>query len=153
MHKPIDVKFTKEGYEKIKEEYQKLLEKRPQVLIRLVAAREQGDLSENAGYHASKDELGKIDRRVRELKLLIRYGEVVESQTSGQVGIGNTVKVESGSNISEFKIVGRLEADPKSGKLSEVSPIGSALIGKKVGDEIEIEIPDGKISFKITEIK
>ena len=153
MHKLIDVNFTKEGFEKIKDEYQKLLEKRPQVLTRLVAAREQGDLSENAGYHASKEELGKIDRRLRELKLLIRYGQVVEPQTSDQVAVGNIVKVSSGADISEFKIVGRLEADPKSGKLSEVSPIGSALLGKKAGDEVKITIPDGKITFRILEIK
>ncbi len=153
MKKPIDIKFTKEGYQKLGEEYRELTEKRPQVLSRMVAAREQGDLSENAGYHASKEELGKIDSRLRELKLLMRFGEIVDSKGADSVGIGSAVKVSKGNDTFEFNIVGRLEADPVHGKLSEVSPIGSALMGKTVDDEIEVETPDGIISFKILEIK
>lgn len=153
MQNPINVKFTKEGFEKLKVEHQKLLEKRPQVLTRLVAAREQGDLSENAGYHASKDELAQLDRRVRELKYLMRYGQIISAQLSGMVTVGNTVKVSKANETFEYKIVGLLEADPSQGRLSEASPIGNALIGKKVGDEVEIVIPDGKITYKIIEIK
>lgn len=153
MKKPIDVKFTKEGFEKIKQEYQSLLDKRPQVLTRLVAAREQGDLSENAGYHASKEELGRIDRRIRELKLLIRFGEVVESGSLDTVSIGNKVILSDGNKRFEYQIVGKLEADPARGKLSEVSPIGSALLGKKAGDEVIIDIPSGKANFKLLGIK
>lgn len=135
------------------EEYGQLTEKRPQVLTRMVAAREQGDLSENAGYHASKEELGKIDSRLRELKLLMRFGKIVNSQGSSIVGVGSAVKVSRGKDISEFNIVGQLEADPVHGKLSEVSPIGSALIGKNVGDEVEVQTPGGGIIYKILEIK
>lgn len=153
MKKPIDIKFTKEGYKKLGEEYQALIEKRPGVLSRMVAAREQGDLSENAGYHASKEELGKIDSRMRELKLLMRFGEIVDSKGSGVVGIGSTIKVSGQGDTFVFNIVGRLEADPVHGKLSEVSPIGSALLGKKVGDNVEVEIPDGKNVYTILEIK
>lgn len=153
MPKPIDVKFTKEGFEKLKVEFQGLLDRRPGVLARLVAAREQGDLSENAGYHASKEELGRIDRRIRELKLLIRLGDVVDSTSGEIVSIGNLVKVQTGEDVAEFTIVGRLEADPARNRLSEVSPIGSALIGKKVGDDVEITIPQGKIVYKILSIK
>ena len=152
MKKPIDIKFTKEGYQKLGEEFQELTEKRPLVLARMVAAREQGDLSENAGYHASKEELGKIDSRLRYLKLLMRFGEIVDSRGSASVGIGSTVKVSRDNNTFDFNIVGNLEADPVHGKLSEVSPIGSALLGKNAGDEVEVETPDGKISFKILEV-
>lgn len=153
MKKPIDIKFTKEGYEKLGEEFRQLTEKRPQVLTRMVAAREQGDLSENAGYHASKEELGKIDSRLRELKLLMRFGRVVNSQGSDAVGVGSAVKVSRDQDTYEFDIVGQLEADPVHGKLSEVSPIGSALLGKNVGDEVEVQTPDGKIVYKILSIK
>lgn len=153
MKKPIDIKFTKEGYEKLGQEYQELIEKRPLVLARMVAAREQGDLSENAGYHASKEELGKIDSRMRELKLLMRFGEIVDSGGTDTVGIGSVVKVAKGADTFDFNIVGRLEADPAHGKLSEVSPIGSALLGKKIGDVVEVQTPDGKTIFKIIEIK
>lgn len=152
MKKPIDIKFTKEGYEKLGEEYQQLTEKRPGVLARMVAAREQGDLSENAGYHASKEELGKIDSRLRELKLLMRFGEIVDSKGANAVGVGSTVKVSKDAETYEFNIVGQLEADPVHGKLSEVSPIGNALLGKNVGDQVEVEIPDGKIVYTVLEI-
>lgn len=153
MKKPIDIKFTKEGYEKLGQEYQQLTEKRPGVLSRMVAAREQGDLSENAGYHASKEELGKIDSRLRELKLLMRFGEIVDSSGTGLVGVSSIVKVSAQGKTFEFNIVGQLEADPVHGKLSEVSPIGSALLGKKVGDKVEVEIPDGKTEYIVIEIK
>lgn len=152
MPKFIDVTFTKEGFEKLKREHDELVIRRPQVLARLVAAREQGDLSENAGYHASKDELAQIDRRVRELKLLIKYGQVVDLKSSGQVTLGSTVKVKSDGDVFEYQIVGRLEADPIAAKLSEVSPIGSALLNSKVGDKVEVEAPSGKIVFEVIEI-
>lgn len=153
MKKPINVKFTKEGYEELGTEYQELTKKRPHVLTRMVAAREQGDLSENAGYHASKEELAQIDRRLKELKLLMRFGEIVESEGTDKVGIGSLVRVSDGKNSFEFNIVGQLEADPIHNKLSHVSPIGSALIGKRVGEEVEVNIPDGKIVYTIEGIK
>lgn len=152
MKKPIDIKFTKEGYEKLGLEYKQLTEKRPAVLARMVAAREQGDLSENAGYHASKEELGKIDSRLRELKILMRFGEIVDSKGSGTVGVGSSVKVSTGQDTYEFNIVGQLEADPVRGKLSEVSPIGSALLGKKAGDRVEVESPNGKTVYTVIAI-
>src|SRR3989344_9207601 len=136
--KMADIRITREGFEKLKEEYKNLIEKRPHVLIRMVAAREMGDLSENAVYHASKDELARVDRRLRELRLLMKHVEVVEKQDSGNVSVGSSVKVTDGRDVYEYMIVGRLEADPVHGKLSEVSPIGSALIGKEVGNEVSV---------------
>lgn len=135
------------------EEYQALTEKRPLVLARMVAAREQGDLSENAGYHASKEELGKIDGRLKWLKILMRFGEIVDSKGSGTIGIGSTVKVSRDNDTFEFSIVGRMEADPAHDKLSEVSPIGSALLGKSVGEDAEVETPNGKIVYRVLEVK
>ncbi len=153
MKKPIDVKLTKEGFEKLQKELEELKAKRPGVVTRLTAAREQGDLSENAGYHAAKEELGYVDSRINEIKLLLRFGDVVESKGAEIVQIGNTVVVENGEGKNEFSLVGHLEADPTKGKLSEMSPIGAALIGKKVGETVQIDVPDGKITFKIVEIR
>ena len=154
MKSPIDLKLTREGLEKLKKEYEALIQKRPQVLERMVTAREQGDLSENAGYHASKEELSRIDYRLNELKILMRFGEVVEPKaSSGQVQIGKVVKLTNGKDFFEYKIVGRLEGDPLNGKISEVSPMGSALFGKREGDKVEVETPDGKISYEIIKIK
>ena len=151
--KMADIRITREGFEKLKEEYKNLIEKRPHVLIRMVAAREMGDLSENAGYHASKDELARVDRRLRELRLLMKHVEVVEKQDSGNVSVGSSVKVTDGRHVYEFMIVGSLEADPAHGKFSQVSIIGLALIGKEVGNEVSVETPDGQITYKILTIK
>jgi transcription elongation factor GreA len=153
MKKPIDVKLTKEGFEKLKADYESLLARRPGVVVRLSAAREQGDLSENAGYHAAKEELGNIDRRLREMKLIMRFADIIDSSSSDTVGLGSVVTVEQDGQMREFSIVGKLEADPISGKVSDISPIGSALMGKKEGDSVEVEIPDGKAVFKIVAIK
>lgn len=152
MKKAIDLKLTAEGFEKLKDEHAELIAKRPGVLTRLVAAREQGDLSENAGYHAAKEQLGYIDSRLRTLKLMIRSAEVVEAKGTDSVSFGCNVKVSDGTNEREFTIVSALEADPVQGKMSDSSPIGSALIGKKVGDVVEITVPDGKVTYKVVNI-
>lgn len=153
MDKPIDVKVTLEGLENLKKELQDLIEKRPGVLARMVAAREQGDLSENAGYHAAKEELGRLDRRVRELKLMIRFAQIIGGGNSLIVSLGSSVVVDDGNERREFKIVGRLEANPVDGKMSDESPIGTALLGKKAGELVKIAVPDGKVTYRILEIK
>jgi|SRR3990167_5809352 len=153
MKKPIDIHLTKEGLFSFEKEYQAILDRRPEVLARLVAAREQGDLSENAGYHAAKDELSAMDRRLGELKLIFRFAEVIEPNQDGIVGLGSCVTVENESVVSKFTIVGALEADPAKNKLSDVSPIGSSLIGKKIGKTVEIDVPQGKVRYRIISIK
>jgi len=145
--------FTKEGFASLEEELDKLIKRRPQVVINLTNAREQGDLSENAGYHAAKDRLGQIDSRIRELKLLLRIGKIVEAEGQDVVGFGSRIIVDDGDEQKEFTIVSAMEADPMLGKVSDSSPIGGALIGKKVGESVEIEVPSGKIRYKILEIK
>lgn len=153
MKKPIDIKITPEGLANLKKEQQKLAEKRPGVLARMVAAREQGDLSENAGFHAAKDELLHIDYRLRELALMIRFADVISNGESASVSLGSVIVVDDGSGKREFKIVGKLEADPANDLISDESPIGRALLGKAVGDIVEVEIPNGKAGFKILNIR
>lgn len=152
MKKPIELKLTREGFDNLKAEVAALFERRPGVLSRMVLARDQGDLSENAGYHAAKEELGRIDRRTRELKILIRFADVVDGNSSSVVGFGSVVTVINDGEKTDFKIVNKIEADPIRGKLSDVSPIGSALLGKKVWDVVDVDIPDGKITFTILKI-
>lgn len=153
MKKPINLKVTPEGYQNLLAEQKTLAESRPQVLKAMVEAREQGDLSENAGYHAAKEKLGYIDSRLRHLKLMIRFADVVKGEDSVNVTFGNTVVIENVEGRKTYTIVSAMEADPKEGKMSDISPIGMALLNKKVGDTIEIEIPDGKVSFKIVDVK
>ena len=144
--------FTKEGFENLEKELKALIDRRPIVVKHLSEAREQGDLSENAGYHAAKDELSQLDSRVREIKYLLRIGKVVESNGQEQVGFGSKVTVEAENSSKQFTIVEQLEADPAGGKISTSSPIGSALLGRKLGETVEIETPQGKTIFKIIEI-
>lgn len=153
MKKPIDLQLTQEGYDKLQKEYDELMAARPGVLTRMVAAREMGDLSENAGYHAAKERLGYIDRRSRHLKLMLRFAEVVAAKGIDEVTFGSIVKVRNGENEVEFGIVSAMEADPMKMKVSDVSPIGKALLGKKVGEEAKVESPGGEMIYKVIEIK
>ncbi|MDO8260023.1 MAG: transcription elongation factor GreA [Candidatus Magasanikbacteria bacterium] len=153
MKKPINLRLTPEGFQNLLNEQKTLTESRPGVLKAMVEAREQGDLSENAGYHAAKEKLGYIDSRLRSLKLMIRFADVVKGEDSKNVTFGNTVVIEGPDGQKTFTIVSAMEADPKEGKMSDISPIGMALLNKKVGDTIEIDIPDGKVSFRIVDVK
>lgn len=145
-------KFTQEGYENLKKELEKLISRRPQVVINLTNAREQGDLSENAGYHAAKEELGQIDSRVKELKYLLRMGKVVADTKGASITFGSKVTVEVNGEKMQFQIVEELEADPAHGKISTSSPIGSALVNKKTGDQVSINTPAGKTLYRIKEV-
>src|SRR3989344_5569162 len=152
MSNTPNLRFTKEGYENLKKELENLLTRRPQVVVNLTNAREQGDLSENAGYHAAKEELGQIDSRVKEIKYLLRVGKIQESKQVDQISFGNIVTVHNGEEELTFTVVEELEADPANAKISTSSPIGKALINKKMGESVEVETPNGKISLKILKI-
>lgn len=153
MQQPPKITFTKEGFAALVKEEQDLTTKRPHVLKRMVEAREQGDLSENAGYHAAKEGLGYIDSRLRAIKDLKRFGQIIEGSQNGEVNVSSTVTVDNQGEKQTFTIVGELEANPMENKLSKTSPIGSALIGKKVNDSVVVEIPAGKLFLKILEVK
>ena len=132
--------FTKEGFANLKKEHDSLILRRPQVVINLSNAREQGDLSENAGYHAAKDELSQIDSRIRELKYLLRVGKIVDKTQNEIVSFGSRVIVEIDGKKMHLQIVEELEANPSVGKISTSSLIGSALINRRVGEEISVEV-------------
>ncbi|MBI3341488.1 transcription elongation factor GreA [Candidatus Curtissbacteria bacterium] len=153
MKKPIELHVTKEGYANLQNEFNALTERRPGVLTRMVAAREQGDLSENAGYHAAKEELGRIDRRLRELKVMLRFADIIEATGYDTVSFGGSVKVKIDGDEMDYAIVSAIEADPMKGKVSDSSPIGKALLGKKVGEKVNIETPGGTVIYEILEIK
>ncbi len=158
MKKKINIKsrpiyhMTQQGLDDLKREEENLIKRRPQVVINMSNAREQGDLSENAGYHAAKEELGKIDSRLRELNYIIRFAKVTISSGHPQVNMGSTVEIESEVGTNKFTIVSAMEANPAKGKISDSSPIGSALLGKRVGEKVEVEMPTGKASYKIVRV-
>ncbi len=144
--------FTKDGFEKLKEEQAKLLVKRPTAVNNLQRARELGDLSENGAYKAARAELSQLDSRLRHLNRLITQAKIIEAVNAATVGIGTRVGVKEGEKEATYSIVGGYESNPAEGKISINSPIGRMLLGRKVGDTVEIIIPKGKVAYTITSI-
>lgn len=149
------IQLTSIGFENLTNELKELENiKRPQVVDRLQKARAMGDLSENSEYSAAREELELIEGRIFEIKQILKNAEVVQANNQkASVQIGSSVVVEINGKKEKFEIVGEFEANPMEKKLSHNSPIGQALIGKKPGDWVEVEVPAGKIRYKIVEIK
>lgn len=147
------LKLTKQGLDELKAELAKLKEdKRPQLVERLAKARGEGDLKENSDYQNARDDLGFLDGRIEELEHVIANAQVVQANGKGQVSVGTKVRLKAGGNEHIFDIVGEWEADPAAKKISNTSPLGSALEGRKVGDTVEVQAPAGKINYEILSI-
>ncbi len=148
------VYLTAAGLKALQEEYEDLVNnKRHSVASRIQKAREYGDLSENAEYAEAKDEQSFIEGRILELEQILQNVSVIEQTSSDIVQIGATVKVHINGRDDTFSIVGAQEADPRQKKISHESPLGRALIGKKVGSSVEVEAPVGNITYKIISIE
>lgn len=147
--------LTEEGYLDIERELNDLkLNKRPIVIKALKEARAQGDLSENADYDAACNDQAQLESRIRELEFMMNNAKVIKEEANDCVTIGKTVQIAyvDDDETEEYKIVGSLEADPFENKISNESPIGLAIMGKKVGDIISVESPNGAYQIKITSI-
>lgn len=147
--------LTKEGYETLQNELKGLTEtKRHTAVERLQKARAMGDLSENSEYTAAKEDLALVEGRIQELQTILKDVEISDSHTVTRIiKIGNTVVIEHAGKQNEYHIVGEFEADPMNKKLSQTSPIGKALLGKKIGQIVQVQAPAGKTSYKIISIK
>lgn len=150
------IRFTKKGYEKLKEEYNDLLKTRPIAVEDLKKARDLGDLSENGYYKEARSKLSFIDGRLRRFSDYLKRAEIVDSAGTklqiDTVYIGSTVTLSDGNRERTYQIVGDLEANPGEGRLSLLSPIGRAIVGKNINSEVQIETPAGKFNYKITKI-
>lgn len=151
-----EIFLTTEKLEELKKELDTLKkEKRPEVIDRIKEARALGDLSENADYDAAREEQGFVEGRIEELEYMIKNAKIIEEtckkKDSVAIGCKVSCKIE-GDGEQEFTIVGSAEVDISAGKISNESPIGKALMGKKVGDAIEVDVPDGKMKYKILKI-
>ena len=148
------IQFTIDGLAEIKAELDVLKnQKLPAAVERVARARDFGDLSENAEYHAAKEELSFIEGRIEELEEIVKKAVVVKKDNgNSEVGIGCKVTVEAGGKEQTYEVVGEWEADPIQKKISHTSPLGSALLGKKKGDAVEFEAPAGKVIYKIKRI-
>jgi transcription elongation factor GreA len=153
-----DVILTPEGYEKLKQEIDYLTsDKRREVADRIRTAREFGDISENAEYDDAKNEQALLEQRIATLEERLRNARVIDKKEIAKdvVSIGSKVRLRDidAKQTFEYRIVGSAEANPAENKLSNESPVGKAIIGKKKGETVEVAAPRGAMKFKILEIR
>lgn len=149
---PERIPITQEGYDKLLKEQEELLAQRPDAIFHLQKSRELGDLRENGYYSASRQKVNAIDARLRKLKFMIKYALIIEGTSTDSVDIGTTVTLNDGEREFEYKIVGEEEADPREGKISFKSPLGHALLGKKVNEKVDFHAPAGLKTFQILKL-
>ena len=146
-------KLTQDGIDELKGELEQLIAERPEVTERIRSARELGDLSENAEYASARSEQERNESRIAEIEHILKNVELISAPKNGsKVNLGSTVKLLGANKEKQFQVVGTVEADPLSGKISDESPIGKALLGKKVGDEVEIITPAETAVYTVAEI-
>lgn len=155
MSQKQEILLTAEGYLELENELNDLkINKRPEVIKALKEARALGDLSENADYDAARDEQAKLEGRIKELEYKLENAKIISSNSKDVISVGSTVVISyiDDEETEEYKIVGSLEADPFNNKISNESPIGAAIIGKKVNDIVNVETPNGSFEVKIESI-
>lgn len=147
-------KLTQAGIDELQLELSDLIALRPEITERIKTAREMGDLSENAEYASARSEQDRCEIRIKEIEHIIKNAEIIKQPKSGnKVHLGSMVSLKSSAGKSqEYQIVGTVEADPLAGKISDESPIGLALMGKSVGDDVEIVTPAQKTVYKVVSI-
>jgi transcription elongation factor GreA len=146
-------RLTKEGVDTLKTELESLIAKRSTIAEAIKSARELGDLSENAEYQSARAEQERNEARISEVNNILQNVEIIKKpRGGGKVQLGSSVKLKGGGKTKDFQVVGTVEADPLSGKISDESPIGRALLGKQEGDTVEIKTPAETIAYKIVEI-
>lgn len=150
---PISV----EGFRQLEKELDRLKKERPEVIEAIKAAREEGDLRENAGYDAARERQGMLEARISYIESRMSRFNVVDRKTLGgdRASFGATVKIEDmdSGEVKQYTLLGPDEADPNSGSISVASPVGRALLGKEEGDEVVVNAPRGKIQYEILSIR
>jgi transcription elongation factor GreA len=143
--------LTAEGKKELETELAELIAKRSDIAEKIANARDYGDLSENAEYDAAREEQAMLETRIAELEDILKNADIIKPSKSSTVRIGSTVKLENGKKVT-YQVVGPVEADPLEGKISNESPIGAALMGKKVGDKVTIETPKGSVTYGVISV-
>jgi len=146
--------LSREGLEKLRAELEEMTNvRRAEVAARIHDAKEHGDLSENAEYEDAKNEQAFVEGRIQTLEALIKNATIIdETHSTDHVQIGSTVHVESTDGPEEFTIVGSAEASPRDGRISNESPVGRALLGKRKGEKVLVRVPAGDFTYKIVNI-
>lgn len=152
--KPAPTYLSPAGVERLEAELAELRDvQRPAVVARIKAARELGDLRENADYEAARREQSFIEGRIQAIEAILRTAHVVDEATAHEVIVGSTVVLETAGDRLEYSIVGSSEANPAEGRVSYVSPLGRALIGRRAGDDVVVRTPSGERHFRVVEVR
>lgn len=144
--------ITSEGKTELEAELEKLKGRRGAIADKIADARGYGDLSENAEYDAAREEQGLVESRIAEIEDILLNAELIKGHKKTAVGLGSKVELKNGSKTVNYHVVGPVEADPVAGKISNESPIGLALMDKKVGETATVSTPKGDINYKIVAI-
>ncbi|NJD30084.1 MAG: transcription elongation factor GreA [Chloroflexi bacterium] len=146
--------ISRDGLEKLRQELDEMVSlRRPEIAQRIHDAKEHGDLTENAEYEDAKNEQAFVEGRIQQLEALIKNATLIdENHGNDHVAIGSTVKVDGPDGKESFTIVGSTEARPTEGRISNESPVGRALLGRKKGDKVTVQVPAGDIDYKIIQI-
>ena len=144
--------ITNDGKKDLENELEELKSRRGAIADKIAEARDYGDLSENAEYDAAREEQGLVESRIAEIEDVLLNAEIITTSRSSKVSLGSKVELKTGKKTVNYHIVGPVEADPLEGKISNESPIGVALMGKKVGDIVTITTPKGEIKYEIVKV-
>ena len=144
--------ITLEGKKDLEQELEELKSRRGAVADKIAEARDFGDLSENAEYDAAREEQGVLESRIAEIEEILNNADIIKSNGQGVVGLGSTVEITTGAKSFTYTIVGPVEADPLEGRISNESPIGMALYGKKVDDKVTISTPKGDTDYTVVSV-
>ena len=152
QNKPTDL--SREGHEKLREELELMVNvRRSEIATRIHDAKEHGDLTENAEYEDAKNEQAFVEGRIQALETMIKNAVLIdEKHSTDHVQIGSTVHLQSDDGKETYTIVGSAEASPREGKISNESPVGRALLGKKKGDKVVVSVPAGDFTYTIVRI-
>ena len=147
--------ISKDGLDKLRAELDEMVTvRRPEIAQRIHDAKEHGDLSENAEYEDAKNEQAFVEGRIQTLEMMIKNASLIDEHTStDHVQIGSTVKVKGEDGTETFSIVGSAEAKPADGRISNESPVGRALLGRRKGDKVVVKVPAGDFAYTILEIR
>ena len=149
--------MTLEGKKKLEDELEEYrLKRRPEVMKRIKIARSYGDLSENSEYESAKDEQAMVESRIAQIENMLQYAEIIDNEDvdKDEVSMGRTITIQElpDEEPEEYQIVGESESDPFNGKISNESPMAKGLLGHKVGEVVEVEVPNGTIKLKIVKV-
>ena len=145
--------ITESGQRELERELDELKSRRGEIADKIAAARDFGDLSENAEYDAAREAQGLLETRITEIETILQNASIIQAGNGSTVVLGSTVELEANGKAVTYTVVGPVEADPLEGKVSNESPIGQALMGKAVGDTVTISTPKGELAYTVVALR